>query len=218
MILKMNLAAIAGTLLLALTPVALHAQEKETKTLEKRKARRAHAAAPKEESSSPTTPSKSPARPSLQSGRANNNAQERKGKSRKPSSIPPPNFRTIARIQPGPSPSFTMAVPAPLPFGCTWEPSDRAACSPPTPNPLRPRLINFRQCGTLLDKTDMVFIDPVGTGFSHAVGKAQDKDFWGVDQDVKSMPSCSCRVQRGPSESCRSFRQIRNFGSSGRCG
>src|SRR5882672_5063959 len=27
----------------------------------------------------------------------------------------------------------------------------------------------------LLDKTDLVFIDPVGTGFSHAVGKAQDK-------------------------------------------
>jgi carboxypeptidase C (cathepsin A) len=41
--------------------------------------------------------------------------------------------------------------------------------------------------GTLLDKTDMVFIDPVGTGFSHAVGKAQDKDFWGVDQDVRSL-------------------------------
>src|SRR5256885_768947 len=41
--------------------------------------------------------------------------------------------------------------------------------------------------GTLLDKTDMVFLDPVGTGFSHAVGKAQDKDFWGVDEDVKSL-------------------------------
>src|ERR1035438_6403416 len=40
---------------------------------------------------------------------------------------------------------------------------------------------------SLLDKTDMVFIDPVGTGFSHAVGKAQDKDFWGVDSDVKSL-------------------------------
>jgi carboxypeptidase C (cathepsin A) len=40
---------------------------------------------------------------------------------------------------------------------------------------------------SLLDKTDMVFIDPVGTGFSHAVGKAQDKDFWGVDQDVRSL-------------------------------
>jgi carboxypeptidase C (cathepsin A) len=39
----------------------------------------------------------------------------------------------------------------------------------------------------LLDKSDLVFVDPVGTGFSHAVGKAQDKDFWGVDQDVKSL-------------------------------
>jgi carboxypeptidase C (cathepsin A) len=39
----------------------------------------------------------------------------------------------------------------------------------------------------LLDKADLVFIDPVGTGFSHAVGKAKDKDFWGVDQDVKSL-------------------------------
>ena len=40
---------------------------------------------------------------------------------------------------------------------------------------------------TLLDKTDMVFIDPVGTGFSHAVGKAANKDFYGIDQDVKSL-------------------------------
>src|SRR5215475_3830436 len=40
---------------------------------------------------------------------------------------------------------------------------------------------------SLLDRADLVFIDPIGTGFSHAVGKAQDKDFWGVDQDVKSL-------------------------------
>ncbi len=40
---------------------------------------------------------------------------------------------------------------------------------------------------SLLDKTDLVFLDPVGTGFSHAVGKSQDKDFWGVDSDVKSL-------------------------------
>jgi len=39
----------------------------------------------------------------------------------------------------------------------------------------------------LLDKADLVFIDPVGTGFSKAVGKAQNKDFWGVDQDAKSL-------------------------------
>ena len=40
---------------------------------------------------------------------------------------------------------------------------------------------------SLLDVADLVFVDPVGTGFSHAVGKAHDKDFWGVDEDVKSL-------------------------------
>src|SRR5574340_836768 len=39
---------------------------------------------------------------------------------------------------------------------------------------------------SLLDKTDLVFIDAVGTGFSKPLGKASGKDFWGVDQDVKS--------------------------------
>ena len=40
---------------------------------------------------------------------------------------------------------------------------------------------------SLIDVADLVFIDPVGTGFSKAVGKAKDKDFWGIDQDVKSL-------------------------------
>ena len=39
---------------------------------------------------------------------------------------------------------------------------------------------------SLLDKSDLVFIDAIGTGYSHAVGKAKDKDFWGVDQDAKA--------------------------------
>ncbi len=40
---------------------------------------------------------------------------------------------------------------------------------------------------SLLDKTDLVLIDPVGTGLSRAAGKAQDKDFWGVDEDIESI-------------------------------
>lgn len=40
---------------------------------------------------------------------------------------------------------------------------------------------------SLIDVCDLVFIDPVGTGFSHAVGDAKDKDFWGVDEDVASL-------------------------------
>ncbi|MFS0738128.1 peptidase S10 [Sphingomonas sp. 1P06PA] len=40
---------------------------------------------------------------------------------------------------------------------------------------------------SLLDVTDLVFIDPVGTGFSKALGKTDPKDFWGVTKDAKSM-------------------------------
>jgi carboxypeptidase C (cathepsin A) len=39
----------------------------------------------------------------------------------------------------------------------------------------------------LLDITDMVYIDPVGTGFSRAVGEAEDKDFHGLKEDVESV-------------------------------
>jgi carboxypeptidase C (cathepsin A) len=40
---------------------------------------------------------------------------------------------------------------------------------------------------TLLDVSDLVMVDPVGTGLSRAVGKAKNKDFWGVDQDVDAV-------------------------------
>lgn len=40
---------------------------------------------------------------------------------------------------------------------------------------------------SLLDATDIVMVDPVGTGLSRAVGKAEGKDFWGVDQDIRSV-------------------------------
>ncbi len=39
---------------------------------------------------------------------------------------------------------------------------------------------------SLLDKTDMVFIDAMGTGYSHAVGKAQNRDFYGIDPDMEA--------------------------------
>ena len=37
---------------------------------------------------------------------------------------------------------------------------------------------------TLLDKTDLVFIDAIGTGYSRPLGKTEAKAFWGVDQDA----------------------------------
>lgn len=38
-----------------------------------------------------------------------------------------------------------------------------------------------------LDVTDLVFIDPVGTGFSRALGETEAKSFWGVSEDAKSV-------------------------------
>ncbi|GHF25080.1 peptidase S10 [Kordiimonas sediminis] len=40
---------------------------------------------------------------------------------------------------------------------------------------------------SILDVADMVFIDPVGTGYSRVVGKGDGKDYWGVDKDAKSI-------------------------------
>ena len=40
---------------------------------------------------------------------------------------------------------------------------------------------------TTLDVADLVFVDPVGTGFSKALGDEDPKDFWGVTKDAKSL-------------------------------
>ena len=40
---------------------------------------------------------------------------------------------------------------------------------------------------TLLDVTDMVFIDPVGTGFSRPLGEHEGKEFWGLNEDANSV-------------------------------
>ncbi|HVP90537.1 MAG TPA: hypothetical protein VMS75_04895 [Terriglobales bacterium] len=55
-----------------------------------------------------------------------------------------------------------------------------AAFTPPAPYAL------VDNAESLIDKTDMVFIDAMGTGYSHAVGKAQNRDFYGVDEDVQA--------------------------------
>jgi carboxypeptidase C (cathepsin A) len=44
------------------------------------------------------------------------------------------------------------------------------------------RIVN-NDC-SLLDVSDLVFIDAPGTGFSRIMGKDKDKAFWGVDQDA----------------------------------
>ncbi len=39
----------------------------------------------------------------------------------------------------------------------------------------------------MLDLTDFVFIDPVGTGYSRVVGKGKVEDFWGLNEDAISV-------------------------------
>lgn len=40
---------------------------------------------------------------------------------------------------------------------------------------------------SVLDVADLVFIDPVGTGYSRALGNAKDSDFYGVDADADAV-------------------------------
>ena len=46
---------------------------------------------------------------------------------------------------------------------------------------------------SVLDKADLVMIDPVGTGFSRPVGEAKGEDFWGVDNDIESVSNFIAR-------------------------
>jgi carboxypeptidase C (cathepsin A) len=40
---------------------------------------------------------------------------------------------------------------------------------------------------TMLDISDLIFINPVGTGYSAAIAPKVNKDFWGTDQDAASL-------------------------------
>ncbi len=40
---------------------------------------------------------------------------------------------------------------------------------------------------TIFRATDLVFVDPVGTGYSRAAGDKKDEDFWGYDEDADSV-------------------------------
>ena len=63
-------------------------------------------------------------------------------------------------------------------FGPVRIETDSPQATPPAPYHLVPNQYS------LLDKSDLVFIDAMGTGFSRPVGKATLKDYFGVDQDV----------------------------------
>ncbi|HEV2530316.1 S10 family peptidase [Phenylobacterium sp.] len=56
------------------------------------------------------------------------------------------------------TPNVTAMAPAPYPLG---------------PNP-----------DSLIDKTDMVFLDAIGAGYSRPLGDTKGSQFWGVDEDI----------------------------------
>jgi carboxypeptidase C (cathepsin A) len=62
----------------------------------------------------------------------------------------------------------------------------RVALNDPTYNPPPPYKLEDNE-HSIIDVTDLVMVDPIGTGLSHPIGKATNKDFWGVDQDIKSI-------------------------------
>lgn len=63
----------------------------------------------------------------------------------------------------------------------SWGPKRIAAEARGT-NALRPTLIDSDD--SLLDQSDLVFVDAVGTGYSQAIAPSVNRDFWGVDQDA----------------------------------
>jgi carboxypeptidase C (cathepsin A) len=72
-------------------------------------------------------------------------------------------------------------------FGC-WAHLDhdasRRVClffTPPAPYVLEDN------ADSLLDRTDLVFINPVGTWYSAAITPWKNRDFWGVDEDAGSI-------------------------------
>lgn len=62
----------------------------------------------------------------------------------------------------------------------------RVVVADPTPTPPPPYKTVDNEYG-VLDKADLVMIDPVGTGLSRAVCDKKDEDFWGVDPDIDSV-------------------------------
>jgi len=62
----------------------------------------------------------------------------------------------------------------------------RVLVSDPNPTPAGPYHTVDNEFG-MLEKSDLVMIDPVGTGISRAVCDHHDDEFWGVDPDVDSI-------------------------------
>ena len=93
------------------------------------------------------------------------------------SDVKDPSTRPISFLYNGGPGSATMWLHMGA-FGPRRVSTVDAAFTPPAPY----KLVDNTE--SLLDKTDLVFIDAMGTGYSHAVGHSQNRDFYGIDEDV----------------------------------
>lgn len=62
----------------------------------------------------------------------------------------------------------------------------RVVVNDPFPNGPAPYKIEDNN-SSVLDVSDVVMLDPVGTGISRSVGKGKNSDFWSVDGDIRSV-------------------------------
>ena len=62
----------------------------------------------------------------------------------------------------------------------------RVVVNDPSSNAPAPYKVEDNQY-SILDNSDVVMIDPIGTGISRAIGKSKNEDYWGVNGDLKSV-------------------------------
>jgi carboxypeptidase C (cathepsin A) len=65
--------------------------------------------------------------------------------------------------------------------------TDRLAIKNGQPPKVTPPYDLVENQNSILDVTDLVFVDPIGTGYSRPIGKGKGTDFWGVDEDAESL-------------------------------
>jgi carboxypeptidase C (cathepsin A) len=95
------------------------------------------------------------------------------------SDVTDPGTRPVAFLYNGGPGSATMWLHMGA-FGPRRVSTVNGAFTPPAPYTL------VDNTESLLDKTDLVFIDAMGTGYSHAAGTAKEKGFYGVDEDAQA--------------------------------
>ena len=95
--------------------------------------------------------------------------------------------RTARTRRRGRSRSSTTAVRAPRRSGCTWDRSRPSTCRWPTRASSRRRPITLVDNeNSLIDVTDLVFVDAIDTGYSRTVAGVNTAQFHGQQGDIRA--------------------------------